>query len=155
MTVSTSDNSNTPQNTTKKSLSPNPVNLMTDEDTDNLYDFIRNVVMIRGIDWDQLEEEEQIEFAQSVLIDLGQYINNYIDQIADEDDKKHLRMIIASGINDKLIARYPEIETILQGAMEAYIENLTQENPENQTTLNKDDNTDDKDDVEENNTKKD
>lgn len=88
-----------------------------------LYEYIRDLAYIGGLDWDNLTPEKQVDVATKLIEVIKNYINTFMENLYDDSIKKHLQMIIASNFNPKLIKQYPEVAQWLNIAMNG----LTQE----------------------------
>jgi hypothetical protein len=108
-------------NTNPQKVVTNPSINLSQEQQEQMYELVRNIVIVMGVDFDQLTEEQQIEMTAKVLENMAMYLNNIIDSLPDEKFRKHLQMIAASGFNPKLVEKYPEVQSWMEIGMGSYI----------------------------------
>jgi hypothetical protein len=109
---------------------------LTDVQRLDFQEFVYTLALKGGLDMDQLSPEKKTELENEVFISMGEYINEFIEEVADEDDKKHIRMMLSSGLNTNLIAKYPKVTQMLEMAMKQLINEFENPSKNNEETDN-------------------
>lgn len=102
----------------------NPFANLDDEQTRSLYDFISNLAIVGGIDWNRLTDDQKTLVSARILTILSNYLTEYFEQNSNEEDRKHLRMILASGMNQKLVEKFPNVGELISKALKDLVEEV-------------------------------